>query len=173
MHGHAIRLLAEQEHIDMWADFAVGAIYGVIKRLAAEGLIEELRVEREGNYPERSVYSITAAGEESLNEIRREGLEQIVLRPDPVDLALARLNEQSLDELPETLDVRLSQLRSRLELAEKHVAGVVQYLTLMEQHIMRHQFARLRAEIQWHEDLIAALPAIDKDERSRKQRKKS
>ena len=168
MHGHAIRLLAEQEHIDMWADFAVGAIYGVIKRLSAEGLIEEVRVEREGNYPERSVYSITAAGEESLDEIRRDGLEQIVIRPDPVDLALARLDEQSLDTLPETLGVRLAELRTRLELAEAHVVRISKYLTLMEQHIMRHQFARLRGEIQWHEDLIAALPAIDADERTRK-----
>ena len=29
MHGHALRLLAEQEHIDEWTDFTVGAVYGV------------------------------------------------------------------------------------------------------------------------------------------------
>ena len=46
MHGHALRLLAESENIDAWAEVSPGAIYGVIKRLAAEGLIEPTRLER-------------------------------------------------------------------------------------------------------------------------------
>ena len=41
MHGHQLRQLAEMEHIDMWTDITVGALYGAIKRLAAEDLIEE------------------------------------------------------------------------------------------------------------------------------------
>ncbi|RYF55207.1 MAG: PadR family transcriptional regulator, partial [Comamonadaceae bacterium] len=28
MHGHQLRLLAEKEHVAMWTDFGVGAIYG-------------------------------------------------------------------------------------------------------------------------------------------------
>ena len=56
MHGHQLRQLAEKEHIDMWTDITVGGLYGAIKRLAAEGLIEEARVEREGAYPERQVW---------------------------------------------------------------------------------------------------------------------
>src|SRR3954466_5367578 len=62
MHGHALRLLAEEEHIDSWTDFGPGSIYGAIKRLTTDGLIEERRTEREGNYPERQVYGITDAG---------------------------------------------------------------------------------------------------------------
>ena len=42
MHGHGLRLLAEQEHIDEWTDFTVGAIYGVLKRMAADGVIERV-----------------------------------------------------------------------------------------------------------------------------------
>ena len=62
MHGHQLRLLAEKEHVHYWTDISVGSLYGVIKRLAAEGLITELRVEREGNYPERQVYDVSPAG---------------------------------------------------------------------------------------------------------------
>ena len=63
MHGHQLRQLAELEHLDMWTDISVGALYGAIKRLAAEDLIEEARVEREGAYPERQVWRITEAGD--------------------------------------------------------------------------------------------------------------
>jgi DNA-binding PadR family transcriptional regulator len=46
MHGHQLRLLAEEEHVALWTDITVGSLYGAIKRLAAEELIEEVRVER-------------------------------------------------------------------------------------------------------------------------------
>lgn len=28
MHGHQLRLLAEEEHIDLWTDITVGGLYG-------------------------------------------------------------------------------------------------------------------------------------------------
>ena len=81
MHGHQLRQLAEKEHVDMWTDISVGALYGAFKRLAAEELIEEVRTEREGDYPERQVWRITDAGRESLAPTARRGLSEIVIRP--------------------------------------------------------------------------------------------
>lgn len=40
MHGHQLRLLADEEQVSEWADITVGGLYGAIKRLAAEVLIE-------------------------------------------------------------------------------------------------------------------------------------
>jgi DNA-binding PadR family transcriptional regulator len=168
MHGHALRLLAEEEHIDNWADFAAGAIYGAIKRLDSEGLIASERLEREGNYPERSVYGITEAGRASLAELRLDGLRQIVMRPDPVDLALARLDPDRLDDLDGILTVRRDELRRRLTDGEAHLADIRHHLTVAEAHVMRHRLARLGAEIAWHDEFLEALPEIIHDERSRR-----
>lgn len=168
MHGHALRNLAEEEHIDLWADVAASAIYGVLKRLAVEGLIAETRTEREGNYPERQLYEISESGLAALDAIRLDSLEQIVLRPDPVDLGLARLDDASLTRLEELLDARRRALEARRDESESRAHRIAQYLTVMEQHIMRHQVFRLRAEIAWHEELLAALPGIIADEKSRK-----
>ena len=165
MHGHALRLLAEEEHIDEWADVTVGAIYGAMKRLASEGLIESVRVEREGNYPERQVYALTAPGREQLVAIRREALETVVHRPDPVDLALARLGDE---DAASAVEARLTRLRGMLQREESHLAEISGYLTLMERHVMRHDAHRLRGEIAWHEELLGALPEIMADERSRR-----
>ena len=167
MHGHGLRLLAEEEHIDQWADFGAGAVYGAIKRLSAEGLIEELRVEREGNYPERSVYGITAAGESVLDQLRTDGLDTIVLRPDPVDLALTRLDRDRLDLVPEIIHARIAELRHRHESWTARVPEIEQYLSLMEKQVMRHRLFRLQGEIDWHEELLGALPEIIADEKSR------
>lgn len=170
MHGHALRLLAEEENIDKWADVSPGAIYGAFKRLAAEELIEPVRLEREGNYPERQVFAITAAGTESLARIRREALETIVYRHDPVDLALARLDDASVDALESTLRQRHAQLTKDLEAGLVRLERIAQYLTVMEKKVLRHQVHKLMAEIAWHEELLGALPEITADEKSRKGR---
>lgn len=168
MHGHALRLLAEEEHIDSWTDFGPGSVYGAIKRLAAEGLIEEKRTEREGNYPERQVYGITDAGTAALADLRRETLETLTYRHDPVDLALARLDPNGLDAVGDVLRGRLDELRRSRDDWEAHAEQIRKYLTLTEAHVMRHQYHRLSGEIAWHEELIANLPAIIDDEKSRK-----
>lgn len=168
MHGHALRLLAEEEHIDSWTDFGPGSIYGAIKRLALDGLIEERRTEREGNSPARQVYGIPPAGTRALAELRRETLETIVYRHDPVDLALARLDPGGLDAVEGVLRTRLAELRLNQEHWLAHAEHIRKYLTLTEAHVMRHQYHRLSGEIAWHEELIANLPAIIEDEKSRK-----
>jgi DNA-binding PadR family transcriptional regulator len=168
MHGHALRLLADEEHIDEWADVTPGAIYGAFKRLAAEELIEPLRLEREGNYPERQVYAITEAGRASLTEIREEALVTIAYRNDPFDLAMARLGVENIDNIHDVLETRLAEFRARLEHEELHLTHIAQYLSVTEKHVMRHDTHRLRAEIGYHEELLGALPEIIDDEKSRK-----
>jgi DNA-binding PadR family transcriptional regulator len=167
MHGHAMKLLAEEEHIDNWADVAASAIYGVIKRLASEGLIAVTRTEREGNYPERQVYAVTDEGRAALDRFRREGLEELVMRPDPVDLALARLDPERLDELPVIIEKRIVGLQANLDEHEAKLERIRHWLTVTERVVMRHSLARLRGEIEWHNELLAALPEIIRDEKRR------
>lgn len=168
MHGHALRALAEEEKIDHWADVSPGAIYGAFKRLATEHLIEPLRVEREGNYPERQVYEITATGMEALAVLRREALNTLSYRHDPVDLALARLDDESLEGLEQTLRHRHEHLSAELAATLVRTERIARYLTVMEKHVLRHRVHKLSAEIAWHEELLAALPEITADEKSRK-----
>ena len=169
MHGHGLLLLSEEEHIDQWTDFASSAIHGAIKRLAAEGLIVEDRVEKPGNYPERQVYRISATGENMLDKLRLQGLSEIVIKSDPLDLALTRLDPNRLGELTGVLQRRLDTLRRTLESDEAHLESITHFLTVAEVWAMRHQASRWRGEIIWHESLIAALPEIIADEKSRKE----
>jgi DNA-binding PadR family transcriptional regulator len=171
MHGHAMRLLAEEEHIDEWTDFTVGAVYGVLKRLAGEGLIEVVRTEREGNYPERQVYDVTPAGTLALDGLRRHGLEEIEMPPDSFDLALSRLDPDRLDELGGVIASRLAALERALDVATAHHKQIDQYLWKSEQWAMGHKLAKLDGEIAWHRRLLEALPEIISDERTKRSAK--
>jgi len=165
MHGHQLRLLAEEEHVGLWTDITVGGLYGAIKRLAAEDLIEEIRVERAGAYPQRQVWAITDAGREAVGALRLRALREIVIKPDPFDLAITRLHTDHLDDLPTIIAVRIGSLNAMLAEWEAHAATIDRYLTAAEKLVMKHRADRLRAEIAWHEELSEALPGIVSGER--------
>ncbi|MFD1541621.1 PadR family transcriptional regulator [Nonomuraea guangzhouensis] len=168
MHGHQLRLLAEEEHIDLWTDITVGGLYGAIKRLAAEGLIEELRVERKGAYPQRQVWGITQNGSRTLSTLRMNALREIVVKPDPFDLALTRLDPDRLEDLPVVIAARIGSLEARLADHEAHAQAIASHLTFAEKLSMKHGSYRLRAEIAWHQELASLLPELIADEQARK-----
>lgn len=168
MHGHQLKLLAEQEHVQMWTDISVGALYGAMKRLAAEGLINEVRTEREGSYPERQVYAITDEGRQSLAALRLSGLRELVMKPDPFDLAITRLDRGKLDALEKIVEERLAGLRTQLAESVAHTASITQYLTATEHFVLSHVESRIAAEVAWHELLLHELPALIADETARK-----
>jgi DNA-binding PadR family transcriptional regulator len=167
MHGHQLRLLAEQEHVHRWTDISVGAIYGAIKRLAAEGLLEVVRTEREGNFPERHIYRITEAGKKKRGLLYGDAMHEVTVKPDPFDLALARLDPDHLDDLERSLDSRKAALG---RLLDESIAANTQahpYLTVAETHALAHREHRIRAEIDWLDTVRADLPSILTDERTR------
>ncbi|GGF21104.1 PadR family transcriptional regulator [Subtercola lobariae] len=168
MHGHQLRLLAEEEHVSLWTDISVGSLYGAMKRLAGEGLIDVVRVEREGNFPERQVYAISQAGRRALVTIRHDGLSQFTIKPDPFDLALTRLDPERLDELPEVMEHRLALLQLQLIEVSRLNARALPYLSVAEKFALNHREHRLAAEIAWHEELISEIPAIVADEAARR-----
>jgi DNA-binding PadR family transcriptional regulator len=169
MHGHQLRLLAEEEHIDMWTDISVGGLYGAIRRLATEGLIESVRTEREGGYPERQIWRITEQGRSTLGAQLIGTLREIVFRPDPFDLAFTRGTGDKLASLPALLEARLARLVA-LEADERaHLESISQYLNLAEQYAMRHRRARMAADIEWLRETLAHLPEIIQDRTSREE----
>ncbi|RYV51659.1 PadR family transcriptional regulator [Pengzhenrongella frigida] len=168
MHGHQLRLLGEEEHIHMWTDFTVGGIYGALKRLAADDLIETVRTERVGNRPERQVYAITPAGRTTLASMIRTTLTEFSLRPDPFDLALTRLDAAAVDALPQILATRRHAIAATIAAKQAKYERAAPHLTVAERHTMAHHQFRLRAELDWTDSLIADLPAIVQDEKSRK-----
>ena len=168
MHGHQLRLLAEQEHVALWTDITVGGLYGALKRLATENLIEQVRVEQAGSYPPRQIWSITDAGREALGGLRMRALSDIVIKPDPFDLAMTRLDPDHLTDLPATIAARIASLSAMLTEWQARAGAADRYLTVAEKLMVKHRLDRLRTEIGWHQELADQLPEIIADEQARK-----
>ena len=163
LHGHQIRQQAQSDRTDMWADVPVGSLYGALKRMAHEGLVREVRTERVGNRPERTVYEITREGHRALDAVRDQALRELTLPNDPFDLALSQsrdLPEETLTQIVANrlagLRVQESSLRHRAETADIH-------LNEGERMVLRHLIERAAAEVRWHEELLARMPKIAAD----------
>ena len=113
LHGHQIRHQAQTDRTELWTDVRAGSLYGALKRLASEGLVRELRTERVGNRPERTVYEITADGRRALSAVRDEALRTLVSPNDPFDLALTQTPDLAEETLAQVVANRLAGLRVR------------------------------------------------------------
>ena len=171
MHGHRLRLEAERTRVHLWTDISVGAVYGAMKRLAAEGLLREAGREREGNRPIRQLYEITEEGRVALTMLRRAGLSEVEFKFDPFDLALTRLDPASLDTLPQVLSERLGEMRVRLAEMRRISEEAREYIGVAKQWALHHFEYRLEAEVAYLADLLAAAPDIVADEHDPRPRK--
>ncbi|HJP79447.1 MAG TPA: PadR family transcriptional regulator [Pseudonocardiaceae bacterium] len=158
-HGHQIRREARLNRTGLWADVKPGSLYGALHRLVGEGVIEVVRTEVSGG-PARTVYALTEAGRLELAARRDQALRTTELPPDPVDLALqytGDLDEEALRAViydrRTALAARLTAWRHEHERAEPDLHG-------LEPMTFAHTERRLRAELDWHDELLARLPKL-------------
>jgi DNA-binding PadR family transcriptional regulator len=166
MHGHQMRREAERNYVDLWTDITVGAVYGAIKRLVTEGLLEEVEREHVGNRPARQTFVITPTGREALTEARSHAISDIHFKFDPFDLGLTRIDPNDVGQLPELLAARLTALTKRLDETRLVNENALAHITLSEKWALNHTEHRLQAEVEWLRQLIAAAPEIVAEEQA-------
>jgi DNA-binding PadR family transcriptional regulator len=163
LHGHQIRQQAQTDRTETWTDIRVGSVYGALKRLATEGLVREVRTERVGNRPERTIYEITTEGRRALAAVHEVALRQIDHHFDPFDLALAQSRHIADEDLERVVANRLAGFEVQLA-SQRHAADVADpYLNEAERMVVRHLIERTEVEIRWHTELAARLPKIAAD----------
>lgn len=160
MHGHQLRRVAEMINIESWGDVKVGALYGAIHRLEAEGLIEPIRSEQEGRFPARTVYAVTDEGRQELVILRSRSLQEARLAPDPFDVALTFV-DAALAEVEPLLAQRRASLAAQLTalVSERQRLDGLGQLTRLSHLVFRHGEARLRAELDYLDEIAPLLPA--------------
>jgi DNA-binding PadR family transcriptional regulator len=157
MYGHQLRRDARIDRTDMWSEVQPGSLYGALHRLAAEGLIEPLRTEQDGQLPARTVYGITPEGRRELRALRAEALQEIRLHPDPVDLALAMSGELSEDTLRGYVEDRVRALSARASQLEHQRERAWPDQTVADDLVIEHARMRIQVELDWHQLVIDRL----------------
>src|SRR5438105_10662107 len=91
MHPYEISSVMRLRELSTVIKLNNSSLYSVIEALQREGLIEPLETQREGRYPERTVYATTEAGRTELRDWLRSLLRQPVPEYTPFAAGLAFL----------------------------------------------------------------------------------
>jgi DNA-binding PadR family transcriptional regulator len=154
MYGHQIRRDARIEPAELWSEVKPGSLYSALHRLQAEGMIEPVRTEQQGNLPARTVYAITSEGRRELRALREEALREVTMRPDPVDLALAMSADLDEDALRGYFASRRQALAGRAALFARVRAHAWPDQGPADDLIIEHAMARIETELRWHDMVL-------------------
>ncbi len=157
MHTYELVRLLKERRDDRLVPLQKGTIYHTVARLERDGLLEEVGVDRDGNRPERTTYTLRDAGHRAVEEWVRAELPQID-RASDFRVALSEAHNLDRDEVIDLLDRRRALLvasveehRSGLDLATERETPE-QFLVELQR-----QSALLDAELAWQDSLRARL----------------
>ena len=163
LYGHQLRRDARLDRTELWSEVRPGSLYGALHRLAAEGLIEPLRTEQDGQLPARTVYGITGEGHRELRTLRAEALQEVRLQPDPVDLALAMSADLDPRILRGYLEDRVRALSARAAQFDHQRDRLWPGQTVADDLVVEHARLRIRGELEWHELVLDQLGKLTVD----------
>lgn len=154
MHGYRLNEFIDRM-LGVCSDLKRSTAYFLLDKLAQEGYVKESTI-REGNYPERKVYSITPAGEAYFFELLRENLAGFERARYPGDIGLAFLHELPPRERRALLAVKRERIAADIAAME----SVPPHGGSLDLIFERNQML-LRAEIEWLDRSLAKAGTVN------------
>jgi DNA-binding PadR family transcriptional regulator len=127
--------------------------YATLDRLARRGLVTR-QSEREGNYPERQVYSITPEGERVFQNLLIENLCSAPRTFYHTDVGLLFMDQVPRSVLITCLETKRQQLLAQRDALRETLP---EHFNHPAAHIIERDIALLNAELTWFEGFIAGL----------------
>ncbi|MCJ1706131.1 PadR family transcriptional regulator [Microbacterium sp. VKM Ac-2923] len=157
MHTYEMVRLLKERRDDRLIPLQKGTIYHTVARLERDGLLAEVGVDRDGNRPERTTYTLLPAGRRAVEEWVRAELPQID-RASDFRVALSEAHNLEREEVVALLDQRRELLVASVDEHRTGLGGAAARET-PEQFLveLQRQSALLDAELAWQDSLRARL----------------
>lgn len=134
------------------------SLYQTLDRLLRERLVVVHETERDGMFPERTVYAVTEAGRNTARSWLREQLAQPAREYPAFPVALSVLPLLSVDDARRQLEARIAALEEELERldAARNAALALQIprLFLLESELLQ---ATVETELEWVRSVVGHL----------------
>lgn len=156
-HGYQVRRDLLSWSADKWANVQPGSIYHALKKLAAEGLLEQVET-AQGKGPDRLAYTLTEIGEQDFQRDLRQRITDVEAGSVGFSAALVFVTC-----LPRALAIEL--LERRLTQLDEQRTGVTDLLEHRTEHekpahvgeLYRLWLAHCDADVEWTQGLIGRL----------------
>lgn len=158
LHPYEMYQVLMQRREDRLLKVRPGTLYHTVDRLEADGLVEAVGTEREGNRPERTTYAILPSGRAALDERLRQLLAEPVNEYPSFPLAVAEAHNLPAAVVLDLLDRRLGALRGHQTALAKDADGA-RAREVPAKYIIdiSYQQSVLAAEISWITELCGDI----------------
>ena len=157
MHPYEMQRQMHIRHTDHLLALKRGSLYHAINQLQRDGLIDAIETSRAGRWPERTVYRITADGDEELVVWLRDLISEPVREPSQFTAALAHMSHLAPRDALQQLQMRavnLAAATAALHAVERGVGELVGRPAVLEVEYAR---TLLEAELGWLRSVIDDL----------------
>ena len=161
MHVYRMQQLIKQRTVDMVVNVRNrSGLYAAIERLARDQLIDVHAIERDTRHPERTVYTLTPSGRETLLTGLRESLARAEPEFPPFPAAVAFLYLLTPADARQQLSLRAEELRNRLAGTQLVIAESMRY-GVPQVYYLEHQYTErvINAELDWISTVCADIDA--------------
>jgi DNA-binding PadR family transcriptional regulator len=175
-HGHQLRRDVETFKADEWAGVGTGSLHRELRQMAGEGMIEAVRTEQVGRWPQRTIFQITNEGRRELAVLREQAVARIQEAPDAVAAGLIFAGPQDPLILGELLARHRQAVEAELgRLALERERGMREgwlqpSVSPLQAAAFRRSELRMEAELAWHaecDQMLAAHNAAEQDSQGR------
>jgi DNA-binding PadR family transcriptional regulator len=151
LNGYQVRRQLDVMGAEHWANVAFGSIYHGLGKMAEEGLLEVVESGKGG----KTVYQITEAGRMEFHRLLLQNWYEVKPIIDPFQVALTFMDRLTKQEILDSLDGRIRQLRMSID-AISGAYGVKQHYGAPK-HIDENLYltvAMLTAQLDWAEKAV-------------------
>ena len=161
VHGYKVKRELASWQADQWANIAPGSIYHALRKLAEDGLLEEVSTEQVGARPARTTYRMTAKGDVEFEELLRRSWWEYAQPIDPFLAGFSFLPALPRREASAALRNRARLLRAGVDTHRFALASewVRQTKPAHVGWMFELMAARQEAEIAWCERIAARIDA--------------
>jgi len=166
-HGHQLKRDVEVLRAGEWAGVGAGSLHQELRQMSADGLIEAVRTEQVGRWPQRTVYQITAEGRRELAVLCGRATGQLQETPDAMAAGLIFSGAQDPAAVADLLAAHRQAVRGELErLALERERGMREgflqpAVSPLQAAAFRRAELRMEAELAWHRECDLMLGARD------------
>lgn len=142
-----------------WLPMADSTIYATINNLKKKGMILG-RIEKDGNLPEKTIYSITNNGESELQLTITSFLEEDSSTSSGFDIGILLMHNLSKQEIQIKLKKKLERLEAAYYVIKKQILGFEmdnQKIAFTALSMLKHRLHLIEAEIKTVKELIRDL----------------
>jgi len=158
-HGYSLKHIIE-DRISDFAKIKLPSIYYHLDRLKEMGYVSE-SIDRDGNRPEKTVYSITEIGRRHFDVLYKMQMEEVYSPELPLDGVLYFSEDADTAELLNTLKNRHQELVYKIEALNLHEESAMENMgddgAVSAKIIFEHHRCHIEAEINWLTQTIEGL----------------